>query len=82
MLKTKITKSKVQVLILGNSVQATTALEKLISNVMGVLTIIAIIWFALQIILAGYGLMTAHGDPKRWKKIGLSLPMVFWEFLS
>ena len=47
---------------------------------MGVLTIIAIIWFALQIILAGYGLMTAHGDPKRWKKIGLSLPMVFWEF--
>lgn len=40
---------------------------------MGVLTIIAIIWFALQIILAGYGLMTAHGDPKKveenWSKL-------------
>ncbi len=57
----------------GDSVKATTALEKLISNVMGVLTIVAVIWFALQIILAGYSLMTAHGDPKKieegWSKL-------------
>ncbi len=57
----------------SDGVEATTALEKLISNVMGVLTIVAVIWFAIQIILAGYGLMTAHGDPKKieegWSKL-------------
>lgn len=57
----------------GTGVEATTAFEKLISNIMGVLTIVAVIWFAIQIILAGYGLMTAHGDPKKveegWSKL-------------
>lgn len=39
--------------------------EKLISNVIGVLTLVAFIFFAIQIIFAGYGFLTAEGDKNK-----------------
>lgn len=39
-------------------------LQKFLSNIIGFLTIGAILWFTLQIIFGGYGWITAGGDPK------------------
>lgn len=39
-------------------------LQKLLSNIIGFLTIGAILWFTLQIIFAGYSWITSAGDPK------------------
>ncbi|MBI4029509.1 MAG: hypothetical protein HY376_04060 [Candidatus Blackburnbacteria bacterium] len=39
-------------------------LEKLLSNIIGFLTVGAILWFIVQIVIGGYSLMTAGGDPK------------------
>lgn len=43
----------------------TQTLEKIISQVFGVLTIVAIIYFAFQIIIAGYNFISAEGDEKK-----------------
>ena len=43
----------------------TAALEKIVSQVLGVLTVIAVIYFAVQIILAGYAFISAEGDEKK-----------------
>lgn len=51
-------------LVPKSSAEATTMLERLISQVIGVLTIVAVIFFAIQIILAGYGFMSSKGDEK------------------
>lgn len=40
----------------------TNQLESIISTVIGVLTLVAVIFFVVQIILAGYGFMSAQGD--------------------
>lgn len=45
-------------------VEATTMFEKLASNLIGVLTIAAVIFFAVQIIFAGYSFMSSAGDEK------------------
>ncbi|MBI2465270.1 hypothetical protein HYV64_03945 [Candidatus Shapirobacteria bacterium] len=45
----------------GNGVAA---LEKIVGQVIGVLTIFAVIWFAIQIILAGYSYINSQGDEK------------------
>ena len=39
--------------------------EKFISQFIGILTIIGVIYFVLQIIFAGYAMMSAQGDPKK-----------------
>ena len=39
-------------------------LEKLLSNIIGFMTVGAILWFIVQIVIGGYSLMTAGGDPK------------------
>jgi uncharacterized oligopeptide transporter (OPT) family protein len=39
--------------------------EKFISQFIGILTIIGVIYFILQIIFAGYAMMSAQGDPKK-----------------
>jgi len=39
--------------------------EKLISNVVGVLTIVGFLIFAIQIIFAGYNFLTAEGDKNK-----------------
>jgi len=46
----------------GNSVSQ---LESMISNVIGVITIVAFIFFTFQIIFAGYTFMSANGDEKK-----------------
>lgn len=43
---------------------AVTALEGIISKIIGVLTIVATIYFVIQIILAGYSIISTGGDPK------------------
>lgn len=45
--------------------QATTMAEKLISNILGILTIVAVIYFILQIIFAGFGFLSSEGDEKK-----------------
>jgi len=46
------------------NVEATTMFEKLASNLIGVLTIVAVLFFAVQIIFAGYSFMSSAGDEK------------------
>jgi len=41
---------------------STTQLETIISTAIGVLTIVAVIFFTLQLIFAGYSFMSAQGD--------------------
>ncbi len=40
-------------------------LESIISNVIGVITIVAFIFFTFQIIFAGYAFISANGDEKK-----------------
>lgn len=40
-------------------------LEKILSTVIGFLTIIAVLFFVIQIILAGYGFISGQGDEKK-----------------
>jgi hypothetical protein len=44
---------------------STTQLEKVISTVIGFLSVVAVIFFVIQIILAGYGFISASGDEKK-----------------
>lgn len=46
---------------------ATTSLETIFSTILGVLTIIGIIYFIIQIILAGFTLISSKGDPKQFQ---------------
>ncbi len=39
--------------------------DKLVSNIIGILTILGVIYFAIQIILAGYAMLSSEGDPKK-----------------
>lgn len=45
--------------------ESITQLEKIISTIIGVLTVIGVIYFVIQIILSGYALITSQGDPKQ-----------------
>jgi len=54
----------------GNSTQT---LEKVISQIIGVLTIVAVIFFAIQIIFAGYNFISAQGDEKKYEAARQSL---------
>lgn len=47
-----------------NNTDATLKFEKLASNLIGVLTIVAVIFFAIQIIFAGYSFISSGGDEK------------------
>lgn len=40
-------------------------LDNILSTVIGVLTIVAFIFFVLQIIFAGYAFISGQGDPKK-----------------
>ena len=51
--------------ITPNSSNPAEPVEKLISNIIGILTIVGIIFFIIQIIFAGYAMMSAQGDPKK-----------------
>lgn len=39
--------------------------ENLISQIIGILTIVAVIFFIFQIIFAGYAMISSQGDPKK-----------------
>lgn len=43
-------------------------LENIISSVIGILTVVAAIFFALQIIFAGYSFFTTEGDQKKMQE--------------
>lgn len=43
----------------------TTQAEKIISNIIGILTVFAVIWFVIQIMLAGYAFLSTEGDEKK-----------------
>jgi len=47
------------------SANGTDALEKIISQIFGVLTIVAVIYFAFTILIAGYTFIAAEGDEKK-----------------
>lgn len=51
----------------------TLTLEKIISQVIGVLTIIAVIFFAIQVIIAGYNFISSEGDEKKMEMARKSL---------
>lgn len=42
-------------------------LENLISAILGFLTIIGVIFFVVQVILAGFSLISSKGDPKQFQ---------------
>jgi len=44
---------------------STNQVEKVISTVIGFLSVVAVIFFVIQIILAGYGFISASGDEKK-----------------
>ena len=48
-----------------NLTNPTEPVEKLISQIVGILTIVGVIFFIFQIIFAGYAMMSAQGDPKK-----------------
>ena len=47
---------------------STATLEKIISTVLGVLTVVGVIYFVVQVILAGFNLISSKGDPKEFKE--------------
>lgn len=49
----------------ANKLIATNMLELTISRIVGVLTIVAVIYFAIQIIFAGYAYISSEGDVKK-----------------
>ena len=60
-----ITGPRAQSLNPSNNIEATTMLERIVSQLIGVLTIVGVVFFAIQIILAGYGFMSSDGDEKK-----------------
>ena len=47
---------------------ATTKFEGYMTTIIGVLTIVGVLWFTIQIILSGYAFMQSAGDPKKLEK--------------
>jgi len=47
-----------------DNVDATAKLETFVSQIFGVLTVIGVLYFIFQIIIAGYSFMTSKGDEK------------------
>lgn len=48
-------------------VAATSSLEAIIRTVLGTLTLIAVIYFVIQMIMAGYGFISSQGDAEKIK---------------
>ena len=57
----------------GKYGSGTLTLEKIISQVIGILTIIAVIFFAIQVIIAGYNFISSEGDEKKMEMARKSL---------
>jgi len=70
-----------------NTKQVGTKLNAIISSIIGVLTVIAGLWFLIQIIVAGYGWIGSGGDGKKVTEardkitnslIGLLMVVIAW----
>lgn len=48
----------------GSGSGSITVLEKILSSVIGILTIIGVIYFTIQVILSGFKLISSQGDSK------------------
>ena len=48
-----------------DNIDATVKIEQIVSNLLGILTLVAVVFFAIQIILAGYGFISSNGDEKK-----------------
>lgn len=46
----------------------TNRFEKYLTTIIGVLTIVGVLWFTIQIILSGFAFMQSTGDPKKMEK--------------
>ena len=66
-------------------------LAKVLSNVIGILTFVAALWFLIQIVIAGYNFITSQGDSQKIQQaqqqiinsiIGLALVVFSIGFLS
>lgn len=44
--------------------ESVTVLEKIISTAIGILTVLGVIYFVIQIILSGISMISSQGDPK------------------
>ncbi len=53
---------------LENTDEAGSVLTDVISNLIGILTIFGLIWFLIQIIIAGYQFISAGGDSQKIKE--------------
>lgn len=71
----------------ASSVQTGERLNKVVSSILGFLTIVAALWFLFQILLAGYAWISAGGDTEKtteaWHKItngviGLIIVVAAW----
>lgn len=71
----------------ATSVQTGERLNKVVSSIIGFLTICAALWFLFQILMAGYGWISAGGDTEKtteaWHKItnaiiGLVIVVAAW----
>lgn len=51
--------------VIPESGDGVTSLENIISQVIGILSIVAVLWFVIQVILAGYAFLSSQGDPKK-----------------
>lgn len=51
----------------GTDISATTQLEKIISGFFGVLTLVGVIYFVIQIIFSGYAFISSQGDKDKLK---------------
>lgn len=51
--------------ITPSSDNGVSSLEDIVSQVIGILSIVAVLWFVIQVILAGYAFLSSQGDPKK-----------------
>jgi len=52
---------------LENTIGAGSVLTQIISNLVGIMTIFGLLWFLIQIIVAGYNFISAGGDTQKIK---------------
>ena len=61
----KIYAYKLEGLGIQPTTNPTNKLENMISQIIGVLSVVAVIWFVFQVIFAGYKYMSAQGDKNK-----------------
>lgn len=75
----------------GKVTPAATIFTDIISRIIGIMTIIAGIWFIFQFIIGAYGFLAASGDPKAIESatkkitqaiIGLVIVVAAWALIS